>query len=413
MFRREVQEHVQRSGFGGIVLIRPVSFALLTTAAAILTLAVLAFLCFGEYTRKSRVAGMLVPTDGVIKIAAPRFGEIRDRRIVEGQRVKAGTPLLRLVEPRARIDGKDAGAEALARIAIRSFEYALQKANLQLAAESERKGIDARLAKLRGEAQALADEGGTLEAKARFAQEHLARQRELEAKGFISTAARQAVQADALEQVLRLQVSRRSQLTLEREIVSLQAEREVASARARAQLAGLASQEAALEQERIERESQREIAVVAPQDGVVTAISAEPGQVVAAGTTLLALLPVGSPLEAHLFAASRAIGFVRIGQDVLLRFPAFPYQKFGSVGARIASISRTALPPNDLGYGPPDGSREPVYRIKAALDAQSVTAYGNPEPLQAGMQVEADVLVDRRRLIEWVFEPLLTLAGRA
>ena len=53
-----------------------------------------------------------------------------------------------------------------------------------------------------------------------------------------------------------------------------------------------------------------------------------------------------------------------------------------------------------------------MYRSKVALDAQSVTAYGNPEPLQAGMQVEADVLVDRRRLIEWVFEPLLSLSGR-
>jgi membrane fusion protein len=29
------------------------------------------------------------------------------------------------------------------------------------------------------------------------------------------------------------------------------------------------------------------------------------------------------------------------------------------------------------------------------------------------MQVEADVLLDRRRLIEWVFEPVFSLAGRA
>jgi membrane fusion protein len=413
MFRREVHEHVLRAGFGAIVLIRPVSFALLTAAVAIFAVVVLAYLCFGEYTRKSRVAGMLVPADGILRIAAPRSGEIRDRRIVEGQHVTAGAPLLRLVEPRARIDGKDAGAEALALIAVRSREYASQKASLRFAAESERTGIDARLEKLRREALALAGEVATLEAKERFAQAHLERQQELELKGFISMSARQAVQAEALEQALRLQVSRRGQLTLQREIVSLEAEREITFARARAQLAGLASQEAALEQERIERESQREIVVIAPQDGVVTAISAEAGQVVAAGTTLLALLPMGSPLEAHLFAASRAIGFLRIGQDVLLRFPAFPYQKFGSTGARIASISRTALPPGDLGYGPPDGSREPVYRIKVALHAQSVTAYGNPEPLQAGMQVEADVLVDRRRLIEWVFEPLLSLAGRA
>jgi membrane fusion protein len=31
--------------------------------------------------------------------------------------------------------------------------------------------------------------------------------------------------------------------------------------------------------------------------------------------------------------------------------------------------------------------------------------------LQPGMQLEADVLIERRRLIEWVLEPLFTLTG--
>ena len=66
-----------------------------------------------------------------------------------------------------------------------------------------------------------------------------------------------------------------------------------------------------------------------------------------------------------------------------------------------------------LGFAPSDGSREPLYRVKVALEAQTVAAYGRAEPLQAGMQVEADVLLDRRRLIEWVFEPVFSLAGRA
>ena len=47
------------------------------------------------------------------------------------------------------------------------------------------------------------------------------------------------------------------------------------------------------------------------------------------------------------------------------------------------------------------------------LPAQAIDAYGKPEPLKAGMQVEADILLDRRRLIEWIFEPLLSLSGRA
>jgi membrane fusion protein len=39
-------------------------------------------------------------------------------------------------------------------------------------------------------------------------------------------------------------------------------------------------------------------------------------------------------------------------------------------------------------------------------------AYGQPAPLQPGMQVEADVMIESRRLIEWVFDPLFTLTGK-
>jgi len=98
---------------------------------------------------------------------------------------------------------------------------------------------------------------------------------------------------------------------------------------------------------------------------------------------------------------------------VLLRYVAYPHQKFGTYRARVQAISRNPLPAAELGFVPPDGSREPLYRIKAALDSQSVLAYGRAQPLRAGMQVEADVLLDRRRLVEWIFEPLLSLAGRA
>ena len=39
-------------------------------------------------------------------------------------------------------------------------------------------------------------------------------------------------------------------------------------------------------------------------------------------------------------------------------------------------------------------------------------AYGNAQPLQAGMVVEADVLQEKRKLYEWVLEPLYSLTGK-
>ena len=47
-----------------------------------------------------------------------------------------------------------------------------------------------------------------------------------------------------------------------------------------------------------------------------------------------------------------------------------------------------------------------------ALARQTAVAYGEPVALQPGMQLEADVLIEQRRLIEWVLDPLFTLTGR-
>ncbi len=57
-------------------------------------------------------------------------------------------------------------------------------------------------------------------------------------------------------------------------------------------------------------------------------------------------------------------------------------------------------------------SGEPMYRITVQLQRQSVEAYGQDQTLSPGMLLEADVLLERRRLIEWIFEPLLSLAHR-
>ncbi len=58
------------------------------------------------------------------------------------------------------------------------------------------------------------------------------------------------------------------------------------------------------------------------------------------------------------------------------------------------------------------GQGEPFYRITVKLARQAITAYGKPEALKPGMLLEADVLGEKRRLIEWVFEPLYSLKGK-
>jgi membrane fusion protein len=131
---------------------------------------------------------------------------------------------------------------------------------------------------------------------------------------------------------------------------------------------------------------------------------------------VLSIVPAGAKLQAQLFSPSRAIGFVHPGQHVLLRYQAFPYQKFGYYEGVVADISRSAVNPAELSHQLAGLSslftpNEPIFRITVSLAKQTVLAYGKPVPLQPGMQLEADVLIESRRLIEWVFDPLFTLTG--
>ncbi len=412
-FREEVRLAAEGRRFGRIVLIRPLSFAFLTAAAVAASVLVVTYLFLATYAKKASLAGALVPASGAIRVLAPQAGLVRERRVREGERVAAGEALLRLVDERATAGGQSLRA-ATTRLAEESAARLRgQRDEVLAAAVSERESLRRRIAGLEAERAQIEGELEAIAAREALASRSLDRYASLERRGFVSPAQRQQKEEDFLDHRSRRHAGTRARLAIEREIASLGIALAESRSRSRAQAAALEAQLAALEREQVERRAQSDVVVNAPAAGTVAAVLVEPGQVVGPGTSLLTLLPEGSPLQAHLFAPSRAVGFIRAGQEVRLRFPAFPYQKFGNHRARVLSISRSAIAPSELGMLPPEGAREPLYRVKVALDSQTVLAYGRAEPLQAGMQVEADVLLDRRRLVEWVFEPLLGLAGKA
>ena len=412
LFRAESEQARASAWLGRVVLARPLSFTVLTALSLAIALALGAYFVFGDYTRKARVQGALAPVDGVVKGIAQQAGRVEGLDVAEGLQVFRDEVLLTVVDPRSS-DAVPAGDAIGRRILERRRALAQQRQFLAAAMQMETAALVQRRGGLDREMAQLDLEIASQLARDELAQRALSRMRRLEAQGFVSALALDRERDASMEHAARVESLHRTRIALARERSAMDHEIAAAEARGRAQLASLDVQGASLEQERIERELQHRIDIVAPSPGLVATVLVEPGQTVSTGTTLATIIPTGAPLEAHLYAPSRSIGFVRPGQEVLLRYPAYPHQKFGVHRGRIASIARSALPPAELGFAPADGSREPLYRIKVQLPAQSIEAYGQPEPLKAGMQVEADILLDRRRLIEWIFEPLLSLSGRA
>jgi len=412
LFREESEEARATSWLGRVVLIRPVSFAVLTAAALGFTIALAAFFTFGEYTRKARITGVLAPSQGVARVIAQQPGLVEAVHVREGDHVARDAVMIVMGDGREGRGRQEVGAALLARLAEREAALGRQREAALAAMRAEQLAYAERRSALARELDQVASEIATQARRNALADASLERAQRLADIGFVSPSQLERERDARLGQVSRIEELERARIALAREAAAIAFEAQGARQRASAQLAAFDLQRAALGQERLERDLQFHAAIVAPAAGTIATVLVEPGQMVTPGTVLATLIPAGSALEAHLYAPSRSIGFVHEGEEVLLRYLAYPHQKFGMHPARIVAVSRNPMLPGELGFTPVDGTREPVYRIKAALGAQSIRAYGRFEPLQPGMQVEADVLLDRRRLVEWIFEPLLGLAGR-
>jgi membrane fusion protein len=165
-----------------------------------------------------------------------------------------------------------------------------------------------------------------------------------------------------------------------------------------------------LERRKAEAAAQGSQIVRAPIAGRVTSLQGAAGMRIDTAKPVLALLPSSASLRAELFVASRAIGFVRPGQQVRLMYDAFPFQRFGTYGGKVEGVSETVLAPDEV-IGPVH-PRDPSYRVVVRLDQPTVAAFGHEVALQPDMTVQADIVLEPRTLLEWVLEPLYSLRGR-
>nr|MDC2856458.1 HlyD family efflux transporter periplasmic adaptor subunit [Ningiella sp. W23] len=171
----------------------------------------------------------------------------------------------------------------------------------------------------------------------------------------------------------------------------------------------LRSQLANINQQISQAESQGSYDVRSQRSGRISNLLVKPGMMAQSNYPLMAVLPEDTKLEAVLFVPTRAYGFVQKGQSTRIRYQAFPYQRFGIYDGEIKSVSKSILLPNETAL--PVSLQEPMYQVVVELTNQNAQAYGASVPLQAGMLLEADIMVDSRSLFEWLFEPIYSIKG--
>ncbi|HGL4260709.1 HlyD family secretion protein [Burkholderia dolosa] len=380
--------------------------------AVALTLAVVVFFVFGSYTKRERVTGQLLPATGLLTVAPPLTGTVADTRVREGQRVAAGAELLTIsAEVATELGGTRETVTRQLKFQRSRLETDLTSLS-QLSSEAQR-GLQTRAAALDDQLKQIARQNAQRLRQAELAQRQLDKLRSMRELGYTSNSQVEQQEGVLLDAQARLQELARQRVDVGQQLAQTRQQLRELPLTTRNQQNDIRRKLADIDRSIAENEARRTIILRAPLPSVVAALLAKPGQIVNAGQSAVSLLPQGAPLEAQLMVPSRAIGFVRTGARVVLRYEAYPFQKFGQQFGRVTVVSRTALSPQEVAnLTGRTNVPEQLYRVVVALDRQDIVAYGKHEALRPGMALEADVLIDRRRLIEWVLEPLYALGRR-
>lgn len=412
LFRKEALAAHGNRWLGGISLAQPLRLWLLALSSVLAAAMVLAFLILGDYTRRSTVSGQLVPSAGLITVMAPTTGVVSRLLPQEGDRIDRDAPLLTIAVPRALASGGDAMLAMGEQYDNRQRSIEQERQSRETLFAAHRDGLENQLAAARRELTQIEAEVATRKEQVRIANGLLQRYQQLMEKRFMSELQVKQQQQALLEQTGNQQALERQASSVRRNIAQLQQTLRELPAQLQVQAAAANRDLAVLEQERVQANANSELMIKAPAAGLIANRSITLGQAVQVGQPLLSILPQGAALQAQLLVPSRAIGFIAPGDTVLLRYQAFPYQKFGHHRGKVVRVSRSALSAGEIAalVGNNQAS-EPFYRVLVALDAQTITAYGKPEPLRPGMLVDADILGEKRKLYEWVLEPLYSVRG--
>jgi membrane fusion protein len=414
LFRRVAVESQRPAQMGEIVLV-PGSGSRWTAAAALtMVVVLLAYVALGSYTRRSTVTGQLTPSEGLIRIISSQPGQVIERLARDGQQVKQGEPLFVISGDRAGPDAANYQRGIAMQIEAR---IASLQAELQRLGSAEQQSVEhltRREELLRAEQQQLQRQGSLLDVRVAGADDAHKRYLDLYRQGYVSRDELLAREVEQSEARARLEEHRRDRLTLEREAAIVRREQQELLARYATQRSELERSVLLARQEFTEVEARRRVVVSAPADGQLTLVQADIGQVADPQRPLAHLVPAGSQLVARLYLPSSAAGFTRVGDTVLLRYDAFPYQKFGQQAGTVFAVSTAAATPAELeGLSlRPNMLNEPIFAVSAQVPAQTMGQGANTMPLQAGMRLEADLLHETRQLYEWILEPLFAARER-
>lgn len=402
LFRQAAVKSAGFSLFGGTCVALPPSAPLAASVGVLAIMLLVSAFWIIEVPSRINASGMLMPPGGFLDIVAPETGQVAGIYAGEGEPIRTGQVLIKLV---AHSKDTSGGRQARAELQSLKDEYGL----LDEILERRHAIYLERRARLSEEMQLAQETIGfgeqrvlNITEKTAVLEARLARLKRLSESGHV---ARDSIDKEGLALI---------------EVYASATESEAALSSARAGLARLKSRDSEtrrelelavvehkVRKEQLVREIQRReylaaYDVIAPRNGSIGRILVKPGMTVRKGQTLAKAFTAAALPEAWLYVSSGNARDIVKGETVELQLDAWPAARFGTLTATIDSISSFVLSPAEIPV--PISVNGPVFEIKASISGQKAVGH-LPGP---GSTFKAQIVSRRYRLYQWLTRNLRT-----
>lgn len=361
-------------------------------------------------------SGEIEPAGEIQKVQHLEGGLIRDQLVEEGEKVRRGDVLLTLSEGQIGSQQQQT-ATRITNLTLEQRE--LRKAlgqealNLDLPTPSspsaeverafadllEQKGLD-----IQRQIKVADQRLKTLQAKRReYLDEVALLQEQTNSYAFLENAGAIS-HNDVLEAERRIASTETMLAELDGTILETQTQRFELRSKLRTdileQLADVTSEKAELQSVLGEQlDEVRRLQVRSPVDGIVKSYTVKTiGGVIAPGSVVAEVVPLGDQLEGFLRVKPSDIGNVQRGQRAELKVLAYDYSRYGTISGVVRSISAGTFQDEKTG--------EPYYKVRASLSRDYAGKNEGRNLLVPGMTLTADILTDRTNLLMYLLGPI-------
>lgn len=395
IFRSEVRAAFDDS-LGTIVLVSPPGLKLYGMLAAVIVFIGAITLFTVRLNQSVTVDGEVVTAGGETQIEAAGPAVVSEVLVQAGAVVARGDAVVTLDSDRTSAEGTALPAILLQSIETEGRDLAHKRDLAAATASADLRQLEARKRGLVADQASLSRQFDLLVRRREMAETQVQQMQQLVDRGFgarIELNRRQEALLLALQDVESAAARREA---LRSQLAELEAQIEASATRGQAEVVQINGELASLAQRRAVTAADGRVTMRSPVAGQVAVLSVRAGQRVTDGAPLAIVLPNAETTEARLSVSPQAIIHFRLGQSLGLRFPAYPYQRFGVTEARVVRISGAPV----RGAAAGDLQYEVVVRLKPSASPRRIE-------LRPGMLVQAIVLTESAPLWRVLLGPLV------